>query len=96
MTFAAPVDPEASFSGKGDFFKMPGVYQNKMPVWEQASTAGSRGSFLFYEENKHWMVGKDHHDDSGYVGSKEPGLTQLPLTGLVSLVPSEAMCLKTM
>lgn len=81
MTFGNPVDPEASFWGKGDYFKMPGVYQNKMPVWEQASTAASRGSFLFYSQNKYWMVGPDHHKDEGHVASKEPGLTQLPLTG---------------
>ena len=81
MTFA---DPEPSSLGDyfkisrlGDYFKMPGVYRNKMPVWEQ----GSGDIFLFYEQNKHWMLGRDYQKDAGYVASKESGLTQLPLTG---------------
>ena len=57
MTFANPVDPEASFLGKGDYFKMPGVYKNKMPVWEQASTADTRGLFLFYDQLEYWVAG---------------------------------------
>ena len=81
MTFADPLDPEASFSGKGDYFKMPGVYKNKMPVWQQASTADSRGRFLFYKQNEHWMAGPDYHKDEGYVSSKKSGLTQLPISG---------------
>ena len=39
-----------------------------MPVWEQASTAGStadtRGLFLFYDQLEYWLAGKDYHNDT--------------------------------
>ena len=57
---------------------MPGVYQNKMPVWEHLRF---RDVFLFYTPSKRWMVGFDYHKDSGWVASKISGLNHLPLSG---------------
>ena len=71
VTFAVP-----PFGEMPDFFKMPGVYENKMPVWEEAFT----GTFIFYQ-NKHWFMGPDYHKNHGFAVSKESGLTQLPLNG---------------
>ena len=79
MTFADPVEDlfVGDYLGEGDYFKMPGVYKNKMPVWEHAS----RDIFLFYNQHKYWMAGPDYQNNRGYVTSKESGLTQLPLSG---------------
>ena len=46
---------EALYLSEGDYFKMSGVYKNKMPVWEQ----GSGDIFLFYDQHKYWMAGPD-------------------------------------
>ena len=73
MTFANPAKTAGYL---GDYFKIPGVYRYKMPVWEQAG-----GKFLFYTESKYWLVSNDYHKNEGYVASNLSGLTQLPLTG---------------
>ena len=74
VTFADPV--EDSFSV--DYFKMPGVNHNMMPVWEQAS----RNVFLFYDKDKTWVIGRDYDNNSSswkVVIDGESGLAQLPL-----------------
>ena len=77
MTFSNP-DGWIHTYMLGEYFKMPGVYQNKMPVWENA---GVTDVFLFYTPSKNWMAGPDYHKDGGWVSSKISGLTHLPLSG---------------
>ena len=57
VTIADPV--EDSFSV--DYFKMPGVNHNMMPVWEQAS----RNVFLFYDKDKTWVTGQNFNPCTG-------------------------------